>query len=192
MVLSVRKYKKNECVTFRSTKGKFGALSNMAPGYPILIYNISIKTSESLYQALRFPDYPEIQQEIVKFASPISAKEYSRQYLIKTRSDWDLQRFKIMRFCLQIKLFQNCEKFSRELLATNNLPIVEISNSDRVWGASKEGDYFIGTNALGRLLMELREQILSNTFRLEIPNIENFKLFGEAITLNTINRFPQK
>jgi len=50
-----RKYKKEEVITFRSTKESFGALSNMASGFSILVNDVIIPSSEALYQACRYP-----------------------------------------------------------------------------------------------------------------------------------------
>jgi ribA/ribD-fused uncharacterized protein len=132
MALSIRKYNKNECITFKSTKAHFGSLSNMAPNYPIIINGTILRTTEALYQALRFPNYPEIQKEIIQYASPISAKKYGRTHIDKTRVDWNKIRFKVMKFCIEIKLHQNYETFSQMLLATKDLPLVEYTDKDKV------------------------------------------------------------
>ena len=190
MALSIRQYKKKECITFKRTKGKFGALSNMAPGFPLHIDSIIIKNSEALYQALRFPDFPEIQSKIISFPSPISAKKFGREHIDKSRSDWNQNRFKIMKFCLELKLYQNLDTFSKILLQTKELPIVEFTEIDKVWGATDEGEFYSGTNALGRLLMELRENLKNNTFNLTIPEIDDFRLLGKEITMETINSAP--
>lgn len=184
MSLSTRKYHITECITFKSTKGKYGELSNMAPNFPIYFDNTLIQNSEALYQALRFPNHPEIQKEIINFKSPITAKKFGRTHLDKTRSDWKYSRFKIMKFCIEVKLYQNWNNFSKALLSTKNLAIVEYTEKDKVWGATKEGDYYEGTNALGRLLMELREKIVFDNFDLTIPDIDNLKLFDSKITLD--------
>ncbi|MEP1034399.1 NADAR family protein [Ekhidna sp.] len=186
MSLSTRSYHKNSCITFKSTKGTYGALSNMAPGFPLLVNGASIKTSEALYQSLRFPEFPEVQRKIFSYSSPISAKKYGRSVLDKTRGDWMEQRFLIMRFCLEVKLYQNYQSFSKFLLETGNQPIVEYTNTDKVWGATLEGDYYTGTNALGRLLMELREKVKTDSFTLSIPEIANLKLLGDIIRLDMI------
>lgn len=183
MQYSIRKYHINECVTFKSTKREFGSLSNMAAGFPIQIYGIVIRNSEALYQALRFPDYPEIQKIILNISSPISAKKFGRSHLEKTRPDWELHRFNIMRFCIAVKFEHNKKRFGEILLNTEGAAIVEYSDEDKVWGASKNGDYYEGTNALGRLLMELREQVAIKSFELKIPNIPNFYLLGKEIKL---------
>lgn len=182
MSLSIRKYHISECITFKSTKGKYGELSNMAPNFPIYYDDILIHNSEALYQALRFPNHPEIQKEILDFKSPISAKKFGRTHLDKTRTDWKNSRFKIMKFCLEVKLYQNWNTFSKALLSTKNLAIVEYTEKDKVWGAIKEGDFYEGTNALGRLLMELREKIIFDNFDFTLPDIENFKLLDSEIT----------
>lgn len=189
MGISIRKYKKDECVTFKSTKGHYGALSNMAPNFPLFINGVQLRTSEALYQALRFPDNPEIQMEIIKFSSPISAKKFARMHNHKTRTDWYTQRFKIMKLCLEIKLFQNYDIFSKVLLATKNLSIVEFTDKDKVWGATLENNIYVGTNALGRLLMELREKVRNDQFELSIPEIENLRFLGNFIDKNSV---PEK
>lgn len=181
MSLSRRKYFKDNCITFKSTKGKYGGLSNMAPNFPVIINEIQINNVEMLYQSLRYTDLPEIQQNILKYNSPIAAKKYAREFIGKTRIDWDTNRFKIMKFCIQLKYYYNQESFGQILLSTKNLPIVEFTFQDKVWGATDDGEFYEGTNALGRLLMELREQIINNNFKLEIPQIEDFKLLGREI-----------
>jgi ribA/ribD-fused uncharacterized protein len=190
MSTNIRTYKKNECITFKSTKGKYGGLSNMAPGFPIYIGNEFIRTSEVLYQALRFPDYPKIQKELINFPSPISAKKFGRNHIEKSRIDWDVHRFKIMKFCIELKLFQNKELFTKVLLDTRDLPIVEYTETDKVWGAIEDGDSYVGINALGRLLMELREKVKTGTFELTIPRIDNLTFLSEEITIERLNSTP--
>ncbi len=187
MTLSIRTYQKYSCITFKSTKGKNGALSNMAPGFPITIDGTLIRTSEALYQALRFPNNPEIQKEIIRYSSPISAKKYGRTRLELSRPDWNSNRFKIMKFCIELKLYQNMEKFSKALLDTKHLDIVEFTDKDKVWGAVDEGNNYVGTNALGRLLMELREKLKENRFSILIPEINDLKFLGKSITREQIN-----
>ena len=66
---------------------------------------------------------------------------------------------KVMRWCLRVKLAQIWDEFSRLLLATGDRPIVEESRKDEFWGAKVVNtDTLVGVNALGRLLMELREK----------------------------------
>ncbi len=182
--MSRRTYLIDETIAFRKTTLPFGGLSNMAPGYPLVINGYSIRSSEALYQICRFPEYPTIQKQIVLEKSPMIAKRVSQKDLSKTREDWDLIRFKIMRWCLEVKLFQNWDKFSLLLESTGTKYIVEVTPTDKVWGAVLKGDTYEGVNALGRLLMEIREKYIFNKETPSIicpPEVANFKIFNEII-----------
>ena len=156
----IREYDRAYSVVFLKTKERYGALSNMAGGFPLRVNGVDIRTSEALYQACRFPHLPKIQNKIIAERSPMTAKMKSKPHRQNSRSDWDAVRVKIMRWCLQVKLAQNWDRFRDALLETENLPIVEHSRRDDFWGAKPVDDTtLVGVNALGRLLMELREQI---------------------------------
>lgn len=185
MRISERKYYKNKVITFSSTKAPFGGLSNMAPGYSVRVNDVIIPTVEALYQACRFPLFPEIQQEIIEQHSPMTAKMISRKYLRYTRQDWEIVKYKIMYWCLEIKLSQNYDKFSSLLLETGDNQIVEYSNKNKDWAAMPVGDnYLVGKNALGRLLMQLRSEYVIEKVSLDcVPplNIIAFYLYGTQI-----------
>jgi type I restriction enzyme S subunit len=91
----------------------------------------------------------------------MTAKMRSKPFRGDTRSDWDLVRVRVMRWCLRVKLAQNWETFRKLLLSTGDMPIVEkkLRRTD-YWGASEMPDgTLVGMNVLGRLLMELREEL---------------------------------
>lgn len=169
------------------TKDEFGGLSNMAGGYPLFVNGVRIATAEALYQACRFPHLSRVQQLIIGQVSPMTAKMQSKAYRTDTRDDWDLIRFKIMRWCLRVKLAQNFEEFGRLLMATGNLQIVEQSRKDDYWGAklSDDGENLVGENVLGRLLMELRDRLKKQANEelkvVEPLPIDNFCLLGNPI-----------
>lgn len=158
----------------------------MAGGFPLCVNGIDIRTSEALYQACRFPGYPGIQRLIIDQHSPMAAKMKSKLHRNKSRSDWGKVRVSIMRWCLRVKLAQNWLDFSRLLLKSGNHPIVEQSRKDSFWGAKViENDTLVGMNVLGRLLMELREEVIreeENLLFLEPVNISDFLLDGQEIT----------
>lgn len=157
----------------------------MAPGFPIRISDFNIRTSEALYQACRFPHKPDIQNVIIKEASPMTAKMKSKPYRKDSRVDWDEIRVPVMKWCLRVKLAQNWASFGELLLSTGDKPIVEDTQKDDFWGAIKnERGEFHGKNVLGRLLMELREKLKNDpeTLRYVEPvNLENFCLLGSEI-----------
>ena len=180
-----RIYKRIDAVIFRMTTGEFGGLSNMAPNYPLEINGIKIGTAEALYQACRFPDQPEIQTLIIDQLSPMTAKMKSKRHRKSTRGDWDKVRVSIMRWCLRVKLAQNWSSFSTLLIKTGNRPIVEESRKDDFWGAKPQDDgTLVGMNVLGRLLMELRQQLETGQDALksvESPGVSDFFLLGKAV-----------
>jgi hypothetical protein len=122
----------------------------------------------------------------------MTAKMKSKPYRDNSRVDWDIVRTKVMRWCLQVKLVQNWEKFSELLLETGDLPIVEDSRKDDFWGAKPEDEEILtGANVLGRLLMQVREQIktgeiTSETIVKPLP-IQNFLLYGQEISSVSAN-----
>jgi ribA/ribD-fused uncharacterized protein len=182
-----RTYRRQDSITFRKTTEQFGGLSNMAGGYPLFVNGIKILTSEALYQACRFPHLPEVQRLIISERSPMTAKMKTKPYRDNSRSDWEFVKTKVMRWCLQVKLVQNWDKFSQLLLATGDLPIVEDSWKDDFWGAKPQAEeILIGINALGRLLMQLREQVKSGEITAQtiiqpLP-IPEFLLYGHAVS----------
>jgi len=182
----VRTYDPAASVVFLKTNERFGGLSNMAPGFPLRVNNVRIRTSEALYQACRFPHMPDVQRKIIDEHSPMTAKMRSKPFRDESRADWEAARVKIMRWCLRVKLAQNWREFGRLLLATGDRPIVEQSRKDDFWGAKVAQDgSLVGMNVLGRLLMELREQLKSDEAEslwfIEPLPIPEFLLFGQRI-----------
>lgn len=182
-------YNANECCVFRKTKELYGGLSNMASGFPLKVNGTHILTSEAIYQACRFPHLPDIQEKIIKEKSPMSAKMVGKPFRSNSRVDWDDTRIKIMRWCLRVKLAQNFIEFGKLLESTFDKPIVEDSSKDDFWGAirdKQDENILRGTNALGRLLMELRQfyndkRYSYEMFVVEPLSIPNFTLFGKKI-----------
>ncbi|VVB87777.1 Uncharacterised protein [uncultured archaeon] len=179
-------HKENSCI-FKKNKEEFGGLSNMATGFPLRVNGVEIKTTEALYQACRFPHLPEIQHKIFEQKSPMLVKRISNANKSKSRNDWDKIRLKVMKWCINIKLAQNFVSFGAVLHETGLKNIVENSAKDNFWGAipNEEGTIFTGKNALGRLLMDLRQTFYGkDTFSLlfvEPPQIEDFLLYNEPI-----------
>ena len=183
----LRTYRRADVVVVYKTKEDFGGLSNMSAGYPLLVNGVRILTTEALYQACRFPLLPEVQREIISQRSPMTAKMKSKPHRKQTRHDWDDVRFKIMRWCLRVKLAQNYSEFGRLLLATRDRPIVEQSRKDDYWGAkiAHDEETLTGQNVLGRLLMELRERLGQDSSgqlqTVEPLSIPDFMLLGKPI-----------
>jgi putative DNA methylase len=157
----------------------------MAAGFSLRIGDVEIRTAEALYQALRFPHDLALQRLILDERSPMTAKMRTKPHRARTRSDWDAIRVDLMRWCLRVKLAENWSSFGDLLLETGDRPIVEESKKDTFWGARPcEDGTLVGQNVLGRLLMELREQLRTNQSvleRVDPPSVPNFVLLGKEI-----------
>lgn len=184
MAITFRKYAKSDVISFAKTTAKYGSLSNMAPRYPLFVNEVFIHSSENLYQACKFPLHPQIQREIIEQRNPMIAKEISRKFEMYVRPDWEDIKYKVMEWCISVKLIQNWDTFAEVLLSTGDKPIVEYSVKDNIWGAMPEGDFLVGKNALGRLLMQVRANYILNKkqhYKLLPPDVAGFLLFDYPI-----------
>lgn len=175
-------YPREKSITFNKVKEPLGELSNMYSGTPIYVNGICIATTEALYQASRFPEYPSIQEELLSTSNPMAVKLKSRQYIKYTRYDWDIKKVEIMSWCVQLKLFQNANQLRPLLNSTKGKILVEESTKDDFWGAKPYQDNLIGCNVLGRIWMKLRSKKSDETPSLYIPN---FHLYEQQIIPST-------
>lgn len=186
--MNIRNYNAKEAIVFRKTTEPFGGLSNMASGYALYINEVIIPSSEHLYQAMRYPTNPEIQFEIINQDNAMKAKMISNKYKAQySRPDWEKIQIKVMRWALEIKLAQNWDKFSAILKETQNKSIVEYATDNKIWGAKPiNNDELVGVNALGRLLMELREKYISENNRIfcvNPPDVPALLLYNQHIDI---------
>lgn len=116
----------------------------------------------------------------------MTAKMVSKPHRKDSRDDWLQIRVRVMRWVLRVKLAMHWRDFGRLLLSTGTLPIVEDSRRDAFWGAiPRDDNQLVGMNVLGRLLMELRQELEeASTESLRIvmpPPVSHFYLLGEPI-----------
>lgn len=149
-------------LTFTKVALPFGWLGNMAP-YPVTYGGKTWRTTEALFQALRFED-ESIQEAIRQKTSPMAAKFVAKKHkasmVVEPMGAADLDN---MRLVLRLKL-QAHPALRRQLLATGAARLVEDCTghphgSGPFWGAVlREGRWF-GENWLGRLWEELRASL---------------------------------
>lgn len=192
----IRVYNIEDSIIFKKNKDRYGELSNMHMGFPLKINNINILNTEALYQACRFPHIIDLQRKIINEKSPMKVKMISNANKKKSREDFDEIKLKVMKWCLNLKLAQNFITFGYILDSTKNLNIVENSKNDNFWGAvpDMESRNYTGQNALGRLLMQLREQYRSkNKYSLlivEQQEIADFTILEQQISeIDCRNKF---
>lgn len=154
-------YPADNCIPFDKVKEQWGILGNFAP-VPLEVDGVVFVNSEQLFQIMKFTD-AEILMSIyqsrglkIKYTAKIGERLGLR------RVDWGQIVVDVMKFCLQTKYDQS-EEFRHVLNQTCGKIIVEDQSKRKTiktvdtWGAVKVEDKFIGSNLLGRLLMELRD-----------------------------------
>ena len=178
---------KGSCIIYK-TKEEFGGLSNMAGGFPLIINNIQIRNTETLFQICRYPHSPKIQQEILDQASPIIAKRVSKRNRDKTRDDWEDVKIELMRWCLKVKSAQHYDRIKLILDSTKSKSIVEKHWRKDYWGTlidKSDPTKLVGYNVLGKLWMEIRDDFKKKSknqlLAVKTLDIENFLFMGKPI-----------
>lgn len=155
-----------EIIAFKKVKEPYGWLGNMA-AYGIIHNDLEYRTTEALFQALRFKDFPEIAEKIRQEKSPMTAKMVAKSYRdvldkagYKFLSNQDIAYMKI---CLKEKLAQHPEL--KDLLQETGIKhIIEDctsrpQGSGLFWGAALENSQWVGKNILGEMWMQEREEL---------------------------------
>lgn len=155
--------KKIVVIEFTKVDLPYGWLGNMY-GSPIH-YNGKIwKTSEALFQALRFED-EGIREMIRNEKSPMGAKMKAKankdKMVVVPMSDVDVNN---MRMVVRLKFDQNPVLKSKLEISGDHIIIENIGsrNGERhlFWGMKKVDGEWIGNNVMGKILMDLRKDYL--------------------------------
>jgi N-glycosidase YbiA len=122
--------------------------------FPIDLDGEHWPTSEHYFQAQKFED-DTYRQKIRKTNSPMQAARLGRDRKQKLRGDWENVKVDTMRRAVLAKFTQHTD-LRELLLSTGEAKIVEHTENDSYWGDGGDGS---GKNMLGRILMEVREQL---------------------------------
>ena len=151
-----------EVIRFTKVALPYGWLGNMSP-FPLEFGGKQWRTSEALFQALRFKDQA-IQELIREEKSPMGAKfimkAHKEHLTIEPHSKKDVMN---MKMCLKLKLQQH-PSLVEELINTGDKIIIEdvTARGDRggnlFWGAMLVDGEWVGENTLGKLWMDLRKE----------------------------------
>lgn len=132
--------------------GSFRFLSNFYPA-PVSMRGEIYPTTEHAFQAAKTLD-PAERKTIRSASTPGQAKRLGRT--VALRSDWEEIKLDVMAACLRAKFSR--EPLRSRLLATDKATLVEGNEwNDTFWGVCRG----VGENHLGRLLMEVREELRS-------------------------------
>lgn len=155
-----------KCISIRGVKEQWGVLGNFAP-IPLVVEGVSFSNSEQMFQMMKFSDKETLASIYQAKGLPLkwAAKKGEKNGL--RREDWGQIIIDVMKFCLQTK-YEQSEEFRHVLNETVGFIIVEdqtklkttrsgkLKDAD-TWGVVRKGELFVGSNLLGRLLMELRD-----------------------------------
>ena len=140
-------------------EGEYAFLSNFYPS-PIEVWideevHLMAPTAEHVFQYLKTPSEEE-GIDILMAQTPGQAKRLGRKCFL--RKDWEEVKDHAMLSVLRAK-FANPE-LKEKLIATGDAELVEGNHwNDTYWGVCNG----IGKNMLGKLLMQVREEIKNDT-----------------------------
>lgn len=140
--------------------GRWNLIDNFAPT-PVTVDvgrgEQAFPTSEHAFAAAKAVNMHEY-LPIATATSPGLAKSLGHQCVL--RADWEEVKFEVMWKILLAKFDQNPDAV-QVLRETRYRPIYEGNTwGDRIWGVTRgKGTTWVGRNALGAMLMELREML---------------------------------
>ena len=153
-------YPVEDCITIRKTTETWGLLGNFART-PLVVNGVTFDNSEQLFQMMKFTDADTLSTLYNTKGLALKRIAQNRENNGLRRPDWGRIIVDCMKFCLQTK-YEQSESFRNTLEDTKGKIIVEDQTkfprkTADTWGVKQVGDQFIGSNLLGRLLMELRD-----------------------------------
>lgn len=135
----------------------YGSFSNFSK-HPVHLEGTIWPTSEHYYQSSKFND-KEIREVIRRSSSPMAAKLLAKEYRDRQVIDWPNKKDAVMYRVLDAKFSQHPE-LGALLKSTGKKRLVERPTKDDYWGEDDQG---AGQNMLGKLLMQLRDRMNSDT-----------------------------
>jgi predicted NAD-dependent protein-ADP-ribosyltransferase YbiA (DUF1768 family) len=150
-------YPVDQCIPIRSNNDEWGILGNFF-NTPILVNNIPFRNSEQLFQMMKFSDKDILLDIYNANGMTIKMKSKKWQKARRARADWGMMIVDTMKFCL-LQKYRQCQTFRDELERSRGKFIVEdeTTRKSTSWGTQLINDHYEGSNLLGRLLMELRD-----------------------------------
>ena len=150
-------YSADQCAPFNKASEKWGVLGNFGHT-AITLDGVVFQNSEQLFHMMKFRS-PEALHDIHSAKGLLikrKAKKWERMGLC--REDWPQMLVDALKFCL-IKKYEQSEEFRNELSRSRGLYIVEDESARRAssYGMQLHGNVYVGSNLMGRLLMELRD-----------------------------------
>jgi len=142
-------------IYFRHTEGvRYSVFSTHQAGYPISMQSKQWPTVQHYFQAQKFPNDSVLTEELRKCETPLAALKMGTETSVPIRPDWNEVRYTIHKEANFAKFIQHADA-GAILLETGDRPLI-YNAKDPFWG---NGDGGTGENFLGKLLMEIREEL---------------------------------
>ena len=144
-------------IRFYRTNDKYGCFSNFSR-HAVEIDGVSWPTSEHYFQAQKYLD-DKNRNDVRVASTPAEAAKIGRDRNRPLRSDWESIKDEVMLTVLRAKFTQNAS--CRDcLLSSGDAYLIEDTSTsgDEYWGSGRSGK---GQNMLGKLLMKVREELMS-------------------------------
>lgn len=168
-------------------------LSNFSPRFGLKINGEVFRTTEHLFESMKFPDHPDVQRHIVNRPTPSGARLVSgintkeKPFKSRVRSDWSEIQEEVMEVCVRLKLVWNWIAFGNFLRETvgQEIRYVTTDSKDSYWGVRKLDDGDFGENRMGKILMKIRDELVSdsneNLRKVEIRPSLNLLILGQPV-----------
>lgn len=144
-------------IAFYAKGEPFGEFSNFSD-HGVELEGLWYPTVEHYFQAMKFPGHAQA-EAIRCAANPMLAKQLGNSRKVPLRADWEQVRIDVMRTAIR-KKFATHPAIAELLLRTGDEELIEAAPSDYFWGCGKSGS---GQNWLGKVLMEVREEMRSQS-----------------------------
>lgn len=157
----IQEYPADRTAAFCKVADEWGIFGNFAP-IPIVVDGVPFDCTEKLFQVMKFADSESRRIIYAQKGQSIKMMAKHQEKVGAVREDWGRIFIDAMKFCLVQKYAQS-EAFRSELERSKGLFIVEQEANPRrpagAWSAklTDDGNTWTGSNIMGRLLMELRD-----------------------------------
>ncbi len=150
---------RNKILFYRANEIPYGPFSNFDTKHPIKMGGKLWPSTEHFFQGMKFQSTDETHMENIRLTpKPRDVAAMGRDRSHPLRTDWETIKDDIMRQAIIAK-FTQYEDMKTLLLSTGDAEIIEHTTNDNYWADGGDGT---GKNMLGKILMEVREQLKEN------------------------------
>ena len=150
-------YPADRTVVVGSTKEEWGILGNFSLS-PLVVDGVPFDCAERLFQVMKLTD-PAIRRAVYVYPKNLFMKKLANKHEEAFRPDWGAIFLDALKFAMMAK-YEQCEAFRAKLARTGDRFIVERTHKtldSYCAELSADGTTWHGSNLMGRLLMELRD-----------------------------------